>query len=189
MKCTPRWSKLYQPPSRAPLREALEEGPAVVDQHVVLAGHVVRLQPGAADELLGRVELRGAREMADIAGVDQQLRAVAPLPHQLDRLAERAGRVGVRRVVEADMAVADLHEGEVAGRLRRGRLRAGQHGRAGHPARHGPEHAAAGPQHAGQRAAAIDRVPHVVLLGLVDMEEDGAGPRFIRGGCRPRRME
>ena len=43
--------------------------------------------------------------------------------HPFDRLAQRAGRVGVRRVGEADMAVADLHEAQLApGRF--GRLRA-----------------------------------------------------------------
>ena len=105
-------------------REALEEGPAVIHEHVVLAGHVVRVEPGAAHQPFRGVELRRAREVADIAGVDQQLRRAAMLAQQADRLLQRRGRIGVRAVGKADMAVADLHEGEIAGRRRLRRFRA-----------------------------------------------------------------
>ena len=52
----------------------------------------------------------------------------------VDRFRQRCRRVGVRRQMEADMAVADLHEGKLAlGRVGRGRA-ANQPERARHPA-------------------------------------------------------
>ena len=65
----------------------------------------------------------------------------SPLPHQGDCLAERPGRVGIRRVVEADVAIADLDEGEVT----RSRLgAAGRQRQARHAAADSPEQASAG---------------------------------------------
>ena len=87
---------------------------------VVLAGNVVDVEAGAADHLVGIVELLGLRQMRDVAGVDHEGRLRRELADLADRFLQGAEGVGVGRLVEADMAVADLQEGE-AGRL--GRLR------------------------------------------------------------------
>ena len=76
-KCTPPWSKLYQPAPWLPLAVALAVGGAVVDQHVVLARDVERLQPRLADELVGQVELLGLGQVADVAGVQHEGRRAA----------------------------------------------------------------------------------------------------------------
>ena len=78
----------------------------------MFAGDVVHVECGLADELVGIVELVRLREMGDVAGVDHEggLRR-----HRFDLgdgFAQRAERVGVGRLVEADVAVADLKEGE-----------------------------------------------------------------------------
>ena len=52
-----------------PLGESLEEGLAILVEHIVLARHIMRIEPGAPDDLLGGVELLGARQLADVAGV------------------------------------------------------------------------------------------------------------------------
>ncbi len=91
---------------------------AVVLQDVVLAGHGVGLQLGGAEQLRGGVELFGLRQMGDVAGVDQEGRLVCHPGDLAQRFLEGAGDVGVHRLVEAQMAVADLGEGEAGlGRL------------------------------------------------------------------------
>jgi len=80
----------------------------------------------------------------------------------VDRFLERADGVRIGRLVEADMAVADLQEGEP---FRFGRLRrTDQSQRARHAARNGPEHAGAGPGHAFKDAAAAYSVPVIVVV-------------------------
>jgi hypothetical protein len=62
--------------------------------------------------LVGIVELVRFRQMGDVAGVDHK---GGLSRHRLDLgdcLAQRAERVGVGGLVEADMAIADLEEGE-----------------------------------------------------------------------------
>ena len=74
-----------------------------------------------------------------------------------DRLAQRAGRVEVRRVCEADVTVADLHEAQSAAchRFGRGRRLGGaEQGGPRHSSAYRPEHARAGPNHALEQAAA-----------------------------------
>ena len=56
------------------LAEPLEELPAAVADHVVLARRVVHVDLGPLENLIGRVELGGGREMRDIAGVQDQRR-------------------------------------------------------------------------------------------------------------------
>ena len=93
------------------------------------------------------------RELADVAGVDDEVGLARHRGDPGDRLAVGGARVGVdRRLGEADMAVADLHEAERPGRPRgRGRLQAD---RGGHAAGQRPDQAGPGPRHAFQEAAA-----------------------------------
>jgi hypothetical protein len=80
----------------------------------------------------------------------------------VDRFLERADRVRIGRLVEADMAVADLQEGQP---FRFGRLcRADKAQRARHAARNGPEHAGAGPGHAFKDAAAAHPAPVIMVV-------------------------
>ena len=107
--------------------------------------------------LLGVVELGRLRQMGDVAGVDHEGRLDRQRLDLVDGFFQRAERIGVGRLVEADMAVADLQEGE-----RRpppcGMRLADQAERARHAARDRPEHAGAGPGHAFQHLAAAQAV-------------------------------
>ena len=68
---------------------------------------------------------------------------------------EGAERVGIGRLVEADMAVAELDEGGTGGLGRGGLGRAEQAGRARYAAAYGPDHAGADPGRAFQQAAPV----------------------------------
>ena len=108
----------------------------------------------------------GFRQMCDVAGVDHEGR----LPRQrfdlADRLLERGDRVRVGGLVEADMAVADLQEGEAGGHFRRLRRSMRPRDR-GTPPAHSPKHARAGPSHAFQHFAAADTVAIVIVVWLI----------------------
>jgi len=121
----------------------------------------VGVEPRFTDDLLGRVELCVLRQVADIAGVDHQRGSARLGAHQPDRLAQRARRIGVRSVAEADMAIADLHEAKRAG-VGSGRLGAAEQAGARHAAADGPEHPRTGPHHASEQAATR---PAIVLFG------------------------
>jgi hypothetical protein len=89
-----------------------------------------------AENALGRIELFDFGEVGDVAGMHHERRLLWQRVDRVDRLVERAQHVGVRRKREADVAVADLHEREVAaGSCCRERTRR----------RHGEGDAAAGP--------------------------------------------
>ena len=120
----------------------------------MLAGDVVDGEPGAADHLCGIVELIGLGEMGDVAGVDHEGRLLRQRADLGDRLLKRRQRVRVGRLVEADMAVADLQEGEGGG-FRRLRL-AEQAERFRHAAGDCPQNAGARPDHAFEGVAAAD---------------------------------
>ena len=94
------------------LAVAIEIELAIVVENVVLAGHIMHVEPGLADDLVGRIELGGLRKVADIAGVDHEGRLGRQSIHLGDRLGQRAIGVRVRGLVEADMAVAELEEAE-----------------------------------------------------------------------------
>ena len=84
------------------LAVAREIGLAVVDiGDVVLAGDVENLLVGPFDDLVGGVPLLLLRQVADIAGMDQEGRLHRQRLDLGDRLAERRGRVGVRRLFES----------------------------------------------------------------------------------------
>ena len=99
---------------------------------VVLARHVVHVEAGGLDDAVGVVELLRLRQVGDVAGVDHELGLGRQRLHLGDRLLQRAGGVGIGGLVEADMAVADLKEGQ-PGRLC-GQCRLDEAERAGHAA-------------------------------------------------------
>ena len=87
----------------------------------MLARHVEHRRVQVPDDLVGIVELGVSRQVADVAGVDVEGRL---LRHGLDRgdgLLQRPERVGIGGLVEADMAVAELQEGEALRTLRASR--------------------------------------------------------------------
>src|SRR6202171_3930523 len=97
----------------------------------------MHIEPGLRDDALGVVEFDRLRQMGDVAGVDHEGRFYRYRLDLVDGFLEGADRVGVGRLVEADMAVADLQERQ-AGRLCRLR-RTDKPERAGDAARNGPE--------------------------------------------------
>ena len=102
-----------------PIPVAVELPDALVD-HIVLAWHIVHLEPGGTDDLIGVIELRRFRQVADIARVDHEGRLFRHRLDEVDGFFERAKRVGVGRLVKTDVAVADLQEGQAAGGRSRG---------------------------------------------------------------------
>ena len=129
----------------------------------MLAGHEQHaVGAQLAQHLVRRVELVGLRELRDIAGVQHERGALGERVEARDGLAQRAGHVVVRVLVEADVAVADLREQEAA-RRRVARRRAAEHARHRHAAIERPEQTRASPRHAAEKAAAVDAVvEHVV---------------------------
>ena len=106
--------------------------------------------------------------------------------HLIDSLLQRSGRIHVRRVREADMTVADLHEAQVTPR-RFGCLGcAPDQQRPRDAAADRPHHAGAGPEHAMQRPSPGVALGFVVLVHVRDLLicrqcDDGGGVRFIPG--------
>src|SRR5579863_6550254 len=101
------------------------------------------------------VEFLGLREMADVAGVNEEGRLDGQAVDPGDCGLQRADDIRVGLLVKADVAVADLDEvqlsgpgfGVVASRLA-----------AGYTSAHAPENSRAGPGHAVQETAAVDAV-------------------------------
>jgi hypothetical protein len=93
----------------------IELAQALVDE-VVLARNVVHVEARLSDQLRGAIELIGLRQMGNVPGVNHEGGLRFHRLHLGDRLAQGAECIGIGGFVEADMAVADLQEGE-AGRL------------------------------------------------------------------------
>ncbi len=147
-------------PARAlgSLAEAVEERLAAIRvEHVVLAGNEEDRQPGFSQNLLRIVELVVARELRDIAGMNDEIRLVRQRLHLRDRFAEGRPGVGVGGFVEPKVAVAQLHEGEwLDGRAPdwacHGRV---EPDRTRDPAIEREQRACSGPGHALQEVAAV----------------------------------
>src|SRR5260221_8946081 len=146
-------------------------------QPVMLAGNVANLAVGALDDLFGGVELPGLGEMADIAGMDQESRLGRQLADPPERGRQGLVRMRIGILVEADMGIADLDEGEASHARRLG---VAHQDRARHAPAHGPQHTGPGPGHAFQKPATVqsvraddsvialfrDLLRHVVLSGF-----------------------
>ena len=141
---------------------------AVVFQHVVLAGdkeHVLRGR--GFQNLVDVVELAGFRQMADVAGVQHELGRNGQRVDLVHGGLQRGGDIGIGRLVEAHVAVADLHKTEVALGCLTGMRRIAEAVGLQHSALQHAERSRAGPGHAFQEAAAVDSVVVVVKQNCV----------------------
>ncbi len=143
------------------LAVALQVGLAgsLVD-HVMLARNVVAVELELADRLGGIVELLGLRQMRDVARVNEEGGLRGQRRHLADRLFERRQRVRIGGLVETDVAVGNLQEGEPSV----GRMRGPEQGRSRHAAGNSPQHAGARPEHAFERASAIHFHRSVIIV-------------------------
>ncbi len=96
-----------------PFAEATEKFSAVVADHIVLARYVKSMadarflhQPRQGIELVRPGEVR------EIARMQQKGQTIGLGVDQRQRLAKRGCHIHVRRLVEANMRIADLHEAE-----------------------------------------------------------------------------
>src|SRR5206468_9575809 len=93
--------------------EAIEERFAAIGiEHVMLARDEEYRQAGLLQHLLGIVELIVARQLRHVAGVNDEIGLRRQRLHLGDRLAESGASIGIGRLVEADVAVAQLDEAE-----------------------------------------------------------------------------
>ena len=114
-KCTPFLSKLYQPaplvflPKRSrycwPSSSSTSCSPGTKNTSFGARG---------LQNLLHLVELSRFRQMRDVAGVQHELGRNGQRVDLRDRGLQRSNHVGIRGLVEAHVAVADLHEAEFA---------------------------------------------------------------------------
>ena len=119
---------------------------------VVLAGHPMNWHAGLAEYLVGIIEFGRLGKMRDVAGVNDEGRFDRHRLHLGDGFAQRAERIRVRRLVEADVAVAHLQKRESSGFG--GKRVADQSDRVGNAAADGPEHPGSRPDHAFQHITA-----------------------------------
>ena len=102
------------------LAVAGEIGRAVVlVDDIMFSRHVMHVEPGGADQLIRVVELVRLGEMGDVAGVNHEGGLVRQSADLADGLGQSGVRIGIGRLVEADVAVGNLDKGEA----RRGRFR------------------------------------------------------------------
>src|SRR5437899_7655162 len=100
----------------AALAETVQVRLAIVDEGVGLARHLVRLvlsELRTFEDLIDRVVLSWHRQVAHVAGVQDERRSARQAADAIDGLLEGARHVHVRNAFEADVAVADLNEAEV----------------------------------------------------------------------------
>src|ERR1041384_6523694 len=96
--------------------EAFEKEFAVVPGYVVFAGDVEYfLLPEPPQYLFQCVEFRRLGKVCEIPGVENQVRLVDRGIDLIDSRLQGAVDVGIGGLVKADVAVADLNEGEVGG--------------------------------------------------------------------------
>jgi hypothetical protein len=72
------------------------------------------------DDLLRCIELRRLRRLRDVAGVQQQIRRRRKRVDLADRELQCSRDVLIRRLVESNMAVADLNKAEARSGMRMG---------------------------------------------------------------------
>src|SRR5262245_13124443 len=120
----------------------------------MFAGHVMHVEPRLRGDAVGVVKFGWLGQMGDIAGVNDEGWLDRKRSDLVQRFVERADSVRVRRLVESEMAVADLKEGQptrfggpcLADNAHRARDAAGD----------GPQNAGASPGHAFENFAPAD---------------------------------
>src|SRR3954451_15942650 len=136
--------------SLAAVAKAVEERlPAIRIEHVVLSGNEEDGEPQLLQHLLRVVELFVTRELGHVACVDDEIWTLWQRLYLGDCLPEGRSRIGVGRLVEADVAVADLRKCErLKGRvLQRGRKGGIQADRTADAPVEGKQRTSAGPSH------------------------------------------
>ncbi len=98
------------------------------------------------------VELVRPGEMGDVAGVNHEGGLVRQSADLVDGLGQSGVRIGIGRLVEADVAVRNLDEGE----SRRGRFRRADEPGGGNAGIQRPDEAGAGPGRASERLPAVE---------------------------------
>src|SRR5581483_8818790 len=147
-------------------------------EEIVFAGHVMHIELRLRDDPVGVVELLRRRQVADVAGVDHERRLGRQRVHPGDGLFQRAERVRIGGLVEADMAVADLQERQPLGFL--GLRFAHDAERMRNAAGNSPQHAGSDPGHAFQHFAPVDAV--------VAVEFAHCSVSFMPNRMRPMRL-
>ena len=140
---------------------------AVLVEEIVLARHVMHVETRLRDDAVGVVEFGHLRQMADVAGMKHERRLCRHGVDLADRLFQRAARIGIGRLVETDMAIGDLQEGQSAHFFRRRPFN--QAGGARHPGGDRPQNPGADPGHAFQhfppvQPVALVKLSHFFLL-------------------------
>src|SRR5580658_3604445 len=87
---------------------------SIVDGNIVLAGNIEHLFLRTGENPFRAVELSGLGRMTYIAGVDDELRRLRKSVDLIDRCLQRTSDICVSRLVETDVAVADLDEVQIA---------------------------------------------------------------------------
>src|SRR5215469_6213401 len=124
--------------------------------------------------------------MGDVACVDHECRFLRQGVDLGDRLLERAQRVRIGRLVEADMAIADLQEGKTAAL---GRLRFTHYSeRVRHAAGNAPQHASAAPGHALQNFAPADAVSLIDFTHFANLLSAAVPHPSRLCGCQGKRF-
>src|SRR5580704_17679676 len=148
---------------------ALEILLAVVAEHVVLTRHKVDLFGGRSFQyLVQRIEFTRLRKLAQITGMNDEVRCVGHGVDLVDRRPQSRGEIRIGRLAKTDVAVADLDKAEV--RAFAGIIAAalGECPRYRDATAHGPDQPGARPSHALEESATIDAIVIEVLQLLID---------------------
>ncbi len=132
---------------------------AVVNCRVMFAGHVMNLLLlRSFEHLVHGVVLSGLGQMAEVAGMNDEVGRLRKRIDLVDCCLQRADHIGVGWFVETNVAVANLNETE-------SRFGAGsaEGARTRDPAADGPDYTCSGPGHALQEAATVDAVVVMVV--------------------------
>src|SRR5262249_30569927 len=137
------------------------------------AWHVVTGGVGLRDDASGVVELGWVGEMRDVPGVNHEGRFCRQRFDLGDGLFERTDHIGIGRLVEPDMAVTDLQEGELA---RLGcQCPIDNPERKWHAARDRPQHPSTRPGHALQHFSPA----HIDIVVAFHEIAHGRPPRLV----------
>src|SRR5215470_9148131 len=100
--------------------------------------------------------------MRDVAGVDHERGFYRQRLDSVNGFLIGAGRIGIGRLVEAHMAVADLQECQAPGVLCHRFVDDAE--RARHTARYGPQHSGSSPGHAFKDLATADAAASLLIV-------------------------
>src|SRR5579864_2030019 len=105
--------------------------------------------------------------MAQIAGVNHEIGSLGQSVDLVDRYLQGRSNIRICRLIETNVAIADLNEGEVP--AHRFLLRAfGEHLRYGDSSAQGPNQARSRPRHTLQKTAAVNSVIVEIVRSLID---------------------